>query len=148
MLAMSFGLAFRAHAGAFSRTLRLADAYSTRTLFQSHWSSSATIIAFEVSTPVPISVWLMRMVTVSSGAMVIQALSSGTMASRYHNWDGTCWPATGGGACASAHLGGSQKPTTIAPPTAAVVVRKSRRLISCWSPEAFMVRSRLGVASV
>ncbi len=48
--------AFRAHAGAFSLTLRLADACSTRTLLQSHWSSSATSIAFEVNTPVPISV--------------------------------------------------------------------------------------------
>ncbi len=84
MLAVSFGGATRAHGCTFSRTLRLADAYSTRTLFQSQWSSSATIMAFEVSTPVPISVWLMRMVTVSSGAIVIHALISGTSASRYH----------------------------------------------------------------
>ncbi len=106
MLAVSFAFALRAHAGAFSRTLRLADAYSTRTLFQSHWSSSVTIMAFAVSTPVPISVWLMRIVTVSSGAIVSQALISGTCASRYHNWAGTCGPVTGGGACAaSAHVG-------------------------------------------
>src|SRR5262245_19559554 len=63
------------------------------------------------------------MVTVSSGAIVIQALISGTVASRYQGWAAT-------GALAAAALGGIQKPMTIAPPTAAVVVRNSRRSMS------------------
>src|SRR5262249_37035307 len=91
--------------------------------FQSHWSSSATIIGFTVSVPVPSSVCPTRMVTVSSGAMVIQALISGTAASRYQGWAAT-------GTLAASALGGSQKPRTIAPPTAAVVARKSRRSMS------------------
>src|SRR6266702_1348067 len=63
------------------------------------------------------------MVTVSSGAIVIQALISGTIASRYQGWAAT-------GTLAASALGGSQKPRTIAPPTAAVVARNSRRSIS------------------
>ncbi|SRR5579883_804788 len=39
----------------FSRTLRLGEAYSTRTLDQSHCSSSATIIGSAVMLPWPIS---------------------------------------------------------------------------------------------
>src|ERR1700761_3563124 len=56
--------------------LRLAEAYSERTLAQSQPSSSATIIGMEVSTPSPISALAQRMVTVSSGSMTIQALTS------------------------------------------------------------------------
>src|SRR5215471_5214907 len=63
------------------------------------------------------------MVTVSSGAIVIHALISGTVASRYQGWAAT-------GPAAASALEGSQKPRTIAPPTAAVVVRNSRRSIS------------------
>src|SRR5437660_3051264 len=114
---------FSVHSGAFSLASRLADAYSARTFFQSHWSSSATIIGFAVNTPVPSSVWPTRMVTVSSGAIVIQALISGTAASRYQGCAAT-------GTLAASALGGSQKPSTIAPPTAAVVARNSRRSIS------------------
>src|SRR5215510_14389617 len=114
---------FNVHSGAFSLTSRFADAYSARTFFQSHWSSSATIIGFTVSVPVPSSVWPTRMVTVSSGAMVIQALISGTAASRYQGWAAT-------GTLAASALGGSQKPRTIAPPTAALVARNSRRSMS------------------
>src|SRR5438034_8436959 len=114
---------FSVHSGAFSFTSRLADAYSARTFFQSHWSSSATIIGFTVSVPVPSSVWPTRMVTVSSGAIVIQALISGTIASRYQGWAAT-------GTLAASAPGGSQKPRTIALPTAAVVARNSRRSIS------------------
>jgi hypothetical protein len=66
--------------------LRWGDAYSARTLLQSHCSSSATIIGHEVNTPVPISVCPTRIVTVSSGAIVSHALISGTMASRYQGW--------------------------------------------------------------
>src|SRR5437867_12184084 len=113
---------FKVHSGAFSLKSRLADAYSARTFFQSHWSSSATIIGFAVNTPVPSSVWPTRIVTVSSGAIVIQALISGTVASRYQGWAAT-------GALAASALGGIQKPRTIAPPTAALVVRNSRRSI-------------------
>src|SRR4051794_28737691 len=76
--------AFKVHSGAFSFASRLADAYSDRTLVQSQCSSSATIIGFAVITPVPISVWPTRIVIVSSGAMAIHALISGTVASRYH----------------------------------------------------------------
>src|SRR5438132_4343735 len=111
---------FNVHSGAFSFTSRLADAYSARTFFQSHWSPWATIIGFAVNAPVPSSVWPTRMVTVSSGAIVIQALISGTVASRYQGWAAT-------GILAACALGGSQKPRTIAPPAAAVVVRNSRR---------------------
>src|SRR2546422_4924911 len=114
---------FSVHSGAFSLASRLADAYSARTFFQSHWSSSATIIGFAVNTPVPSSVWPTRIVTVSSGAIVIQALISGTVASRYHGVGAT-------GIFAASALGGIQKPRTIAPPTAAVVVRNSRRSMS------------------
>src|SRR5262245_23412864 len=114
---------FNVHSGAFSFTSRFADAYSARTFFQSHWSSSATIIGFTVSVPVPSSVWPTRMVTVSSGAIVIQALISGTAASRYQGWAAT-------GTLAASALGGSQKPRTIAPPTAPLVSRNSRRSMS------------------
>src|SRR5438874_3172095 len=114
---------FSVHSGAFSLASRLADAYSARTFFQSHWSSSATIIGFAVKTPVPSSVWPTRIVTVSSGAIVIQALISGTVASRYQGVGAT-------GTFAACALGGIQKPRTIAPPTAAVVVRNSRRSMS------------------
>src|SRR5207248_2224897 len=114
------------HSGAFSLKSRLADAYSARTFFQSHWSSSATIIGFAVKTPVPSSVWPTRMVTVSSGAIVIQALISGTVASRYQGCAAT-------GTLAASALGGSQKPRTMAPPTAAVVARNSRRSMSLES---------------
>ena len=71
------------HAGAFSRASRFADAYCGRTFVQSHCSSSQTIMALEVQTPWPSSVWAMRMVTMSSGAMTIQALISG-VADRKH----------------------------------------------------------------
>src|SRR6266540_2900150 len=91
------------HAGAFSLKSRFADAYSDRTFFQSHCSSSATIIGQFVNTPWPISHWPTRMVTVSSGAIVIQALISGAVASRYQGWAAT-------GALAASALGGSQKP--------------------------------------
>src|SRR6516164_475317 len=112
----------RVHAGAFSLALRLAEAYSARTLLQSHWSSSAIIIGHVVNTPVPISLWPTRMVTVSSGAIVSHALISGSLEPpRYHGWAAT--------AAAFARLGGSQKPSTIAPPTAAARLRKSRRFI-------------------
>src|SRR2546430_1754920 len=77
----------------------------------------------EVTTPVPISVWATRMVTLSSGAMVSQALISGTMASRYQGW-----PWIG----AALTLRGKWKPSTMAPPTAAALARKSRRLRSTF----------------
>src|SRR5689334_7145012 len=66
------------------------------------------------------------MVTVSSGAIVIHALISGTVASRYQGWAAT-------GPAAASALEGSQKPRTIATPTAAVVVMNSRRPISLGS---------------
>src|SRR5438309_2370763 len=129
---------FSVHSGAFSLASRLADAYSARTFFQSHWSSSATIIGFAVNTPVPSSVWPTRIVTVSSGAIVIQALISGTVASRYQGVGAT-------GIFAASAPGGIQKPRTIAPPTAAVVVKNSRRSISVLFSGVFslMMSSRL-----
>ncbi|HEY2226340.1 MAG TPA: hypothetical protein VGI22_01125 [Xanthobacteraceae bacterium] len=86
------------HFGASSTKLRWGEAYSARTLLQSHSSSSATIMGQEVRTPVPISVWATRMVTVLSGAIVSQALISGTMASRYQGWAsiGAAWAFVGG----------------------------------------------------
>jgi hypothetical protein len=59
----------------------LAEAYCGRTFDQSHCSSSQTIIAFDVQTPWPSSVCAMRIVTVSSGAMTIHALTSGVAGS-------------------------------------------------------------------
>ena len=94
------------HAGAFSRASRLAEAYCGRTFVQSHCSSSHTIIALEVQTPWPSSVWAMRIVTVSSGAITIQALTSGVAGSSYQTLPGTV--------CASAFCG-IQKPSTKAP---------------------------------
>src|SRR5688572_27403375 len=76
---------FNIHSGAFSRASRLADAYCGRTLLQSHWSSSQTIIALDVHTPWPSSVCAMRMVTVSSGAMTIHALISRVAGSSYQD---------------------------------------------------------------
>src|ERR1700757_2953566 len=75
--------AFSGHFGGLSAPPRWGGGYSALTLLQSHWSSSATIIGLEVKTPVPISVCATRIVTVSSGAIVSQALISGTIASRY-----------------------------------------------------------------
>jgi hypothetical protein len=54
----------------------LAEAYSARTLLQSHSSSSATIIGRDVYTPCPISDCERRMVTLPSGAIRSQALST------------------------------------------------------------------------
>ena len=73
------------HSGAFSRASRFADAYCGRTFVQSHCNSSQTIMALEVQTPWPSSVWAMRIVTVSSGAMTIQALISGVAGSSYQD---------------------------------------------------------------
>src|SRR5262249_36678068 len=83
--------AFSVHSGAFSRASRFADAYCGRTLFQSHCNSSATIMALEVQTPWPSSVWAMRIVTVSSGEMTIQALISGVAGSSYQLVPATLW---------------------------------------------------------
>src|SRR5579859_6840379 len=108
--------------------LRLAEAYSERTLVQSQPSSSATIIGIEVSTPSPISDLAQRIVTVSSGSMTIQALTS---------------PAAGTasfqGAPPAREAAGA-KPgieTPIASPPAAVSMatrneRRSRRVVSIW----------------
>ncbi len=80
-------MTFSVQAGAFSRASRFADAYCGRTLLQSHCSSSQTIMALEVQTPCPSSVCAIRIVTVSSGAMTIQALTSGVAGSAYQDAD-------------------------------------------------------------
>src|SRR5918996_1314959 len=87
-------------------------------------------MAQAVQTPWPASVWPMRMVTVSSGAITIQALISGTAGSRYQV--APCWVE------ASARFGGSQRPKTIDPPTAAVALRNSRRRIPARSTLAII----------
>src|SRR6187402_1719219 len=110
---------FNVHAGAFSRASRFADAYSGRTFVQSHCNSSQTIIALEVQTPCPSSVWAIRIVTVSSGATTIQALISGAT--------GASDTGTPSDVCASAR-DGTQNPRTKAPWAAATVARNSRRL--------------------
>src|ERR1700733_8927986 len=79
----------------FSRILRLAEAYSERTLVQSQPSSSATIIGMEVSTPSPISALAQRMVTVSSGSMTIQALTSPAVGSSAFQGEPTDAPSGG-----------------------------------------------------
>src|ERR1041385_3638683 len=67
----------------------------------------------------------MRIVTVSSGATTIQALTSGVAGSSYHAApDGLV-----GGVCACV-LSGIQKPRTRAPCAAATVARNSRRVTS------------------
>src|SRR5678815_2135161 len=116
---------FRVHSGAFSRASRLAEAYWGRTFAQSHCSSSATIIAFEVHTPCPSSVCAIRIVTVSSGATTIQALTSGVAGASYQ--DAPDGLATGVCACV---LSGIQKPRTKAPCATATVARNSRRVTS------------------
>src|SRR3954462_1913160 len=69
----------------------------------------------------------MRMVTVSSGATTIQALTSGVAGSSYQTApDGF---ATGVCACV---LSGIQKPSTNAPCAAATVARNSRRVTSVF----------------
>ncbi len=50
--------------------------YSTRTLFQSAPSSSVTIIAMPVVAPLPISVFVVRIVTVLSGAIETMPVNS------------------------------------------------------------------------
>ncbi len=109
----------RVHSGAISRPSRLTEAYCGRTLLQSHCSSSHTIMALEVQTPWPSSVWAMRIVTVSSGATTTQALISSTAGS-------TAQAAPGGLMIWAGARCGTQKPTTSAP-VAAAVERKSRR---------------------
>ena len=111
-------MTFSVQAGAFSRASRFADAYCGRTLLQSHCSSSATIMAFEVQTPCPSSVCAIRIVTVSSGEMTIHALTSGVCGSSYQ--------AAAACVCALAR-GGTQKPSTKAPCAAATIARNSRR---------------------
>src|SRR5712691_7443010 len=119
---------FSVHSGSFSLTSRLADAYSVRTLVQSHCSSSATIIALVVKMPVPRSTFWIRIVTVSSGPIVSHALISGTTGSRYH---GSALVARSVEmSAASACRGGIQKPSIMPPPTTAVVVRNWRRSTS------------------
>src|SRR4051812_50189405 len=105
-------MTFSVQAGAISRASRLADAYSGRTLLQSHCSSSHTIMALEVHTPWPSSVWAMRTVTVSSGATTTQALTSSTAGSGAHAAPSgfIVW---GGARC------GDPKPTTRRPDAAA-----------------------------
>src|ERR1700676_712451 len=112
-------MTLRVHAGAFSRASRFADAYCGRTFVQSHCNSSQTIMALEVQTPWPSSVWAIRIVTVSSAEITIQALISGVAGSSYQTLPGTV--------CASAFRG-IQKPSTNAPWAAATVARNSRRL--------------------
>src|SRR6202040_2739029 len=77
-------MTWRVHSGAISRPSRLTDAYCGRTLLQSHCSSSHTMMALEVHTPWPSSVWAIRTVTVSSGATTTQALISSTAGSVAH----------------------------------------------------------------
>src|SRR4029453_2703013 len=91
------------HSGAFSRASRLADAYCGRTFDQSHCNSSATIMALEVQTPCPTSVCAIRIVTVSSGAITIHALTSRVVGSSYHVVTG---------AVAALARDGTQKPRT------------------------------------
>ena len=118
-------ITFKVHSGARSRASRFADAYCGRTLFQSHCNSSATIMALEVQTPWPSSVWPMRIVTVSSGDMTTQALTSGVAESSYQTGRGPVCSF----ACAFA-CGGTQKPRMKAPCAAAAIARNSRRLTS------------------
>ena len=96
---------------------------SARTWSQSQPSSSATSIGNAVNTPWPISERATRIVTRSSGAITIQAVISGVSIVR-SGW-------------ASAE---AAKPSVSAPPTAAVLTRKARRLTS---GTACLVISRL-----
>src|SRR5439155_22149865 len=111
-------ITFSVHSGALSRASRLADAYCGRTLVQSHCNSSQTIMALDVQTPWPSSVCPIRIVTVSSGEMTIQALISGVAGSSYQTApDGPDGPDA---VCAFAR-GGTQKPRMKAPSAAATI---------------------------
>src|SRR5215470_10853135 len=107
------------------RTCSLAEAYSTRTFFQSHSSSSATSIGADVKLPWPISERAYRMTTLSSGWTSTQALTS--------------VPAFGLPFWASAD--GKWKPTASPPPTRAELFRNSRREALM---EVIAASSRLG----
>ena len=87
--------------------------YSVLTLLQSHSSSSATSMGKAVDTPCPISALATRMVTESSGAIRIQALTSAPAAS----------------ASAGRAPPGISKPSASVPPSAATLVRSDRRSI-------------------
>src|SRR5215831_2067256 len=108
------------HSGAISFPSRLAEAYCGRTLLQSHCNSSHTIMALEVHTPWPSSVWAMRIVTVSSGATTTQALISLTVGSMAQ-------AAPSGWMIWADALCGIQNPTTSAPVAAAAPDKRSRR---------------------
>ena len=58
------------------RTCSFTSAYSGLTLLQSHCNSSATSMGKPVKLPWPISERAMRMITVSSGSMTIQCVTS------------------------------------------------------------------------
>ncbi len=90
-----------------------ADGNSVVTFDQSHCSSSATSWASPVSVPWPISERAMRTITVSSGRITTQALTSGEPS------------------CARTTVGpnGSSKPSARPPPTAATLATKVRRFI-------------------
>ena len=100
---------------------------SVRTVDQSHSSSSATSMARPVIAPCPISELAMRMTTVLSGWITIQAVISVLSLSS---------PGTGGeGAVAEAAANGMAKPRASPPPTALIPASKRRRLSA--SPEVF-----------
>ncbi len=96
------------------RTCSFTSAYSGRTLFQSHSSSSATSCASPVKVPCPSSERAMRIATVSSGWITIQCVTSGVCAAL----------------SAARAAPGSLNPITSAPVAAAVLTRNSRRPIS------------------
>src|SRR4051812_19254654 len=127
-------MTFNVQDGAISLASRLADAYCGRTLLQSHCSSSATIIALEVHTPWPSSVWATRIVTVSSGATTTHALTSSTGVS-------TAQTAPSGAATCAAARPGIQKPMTSAPVAAAVAIKSRRETSGVVRSEA--IRSLL-----
>src|SRR5262245_35648047 len=71
----------------------------------------------------------MRIVTVSSGATTTHALISGTDGSRYQG-------AAGVATFTASARRGHPRPTTIAPPTAAVVMKNWRRSMPAFSTPA------------
>src|SRR5579859_1234559 len=109
------------------RALRLAEAYSTRTLAQSQFSSSATIMASAVEVPWPISWCGRRMVTLLSGSITRKAVISGFRS----------WPSAQETLRRPFVAARTGKPMAN-PPAAESPQRMARRLSLGWKAMSFM----------
>lgn len=119
----------------------MAEAYSARTLVQSHANSSATIIGSDVKMPSPISDWATRITTLSSGSMRIQAFTSLASAGAALSH--------GSGAIDSAlATPGSMTPMARPPAADEVAIRKRRRLSSRGALRRFWILPLCSMARI